>query len=205
MDHRHPQQRPPCLGFSHDLLDGPFGHPRVVLQRHTGDWPVRPLRIGAHGADEAADAAHIRPSRRQSDDLGANVEIKPHPGTAVETAEEVCRILAAHWPDSLPAPLISSFAPEALETAYRVAPDFARGILTSRIKAGWRDQVEAIKAATINCDHTHLSAARAREVRAAGYPLLAYTVNHAGRAEELFGWGVSAVFSDVPDETARVA
>jgi glycerophosphoryl diester phosphodiesterase len=138
-------------------------------------------------------------------DLGANVEIKPHPGMAAETAEAVCRILAASWPDSLPAPLISSFAPEALETAYRVAPDFARGILTSRIKSDWRDQAEAIKASTINCDHTHLSAARAREVRAAGYPLLAYTVNHAGRAEELFGWGVSAVFSDVPDETARVA
>ena len=42
-----------------------------------------------------------------------------------------------------------------------------------------------------------------KEIRAAGYPLLAYTVNHAGRAQELFGWGVSAVFTDAPDQVIR--
>jgi glycerophosphoryl diester phosphodiesterase len=36
------------------------------------------------------------------------------------------------------------------------------------------------------------------EVREAGYPLLAYTVNDPGRAHTLFGWGVTSVFSDVP-------
>ncbi len=137
--------------------------------------------------------------------LGANVEIKPHPGTAAETAEAVCRVLTASWPASLPAPLVSSFTPEALETAHRVAPGIARGVLTSRVKEDWRRQADAIEAATIHCDHTHLTAARAREVRAAGYPLLTYTVNHAGRARELFGWGISAVFTDVPDEIAKVA
>jgi glycerophosphoryl diester phosphodiesterase len=135
--------------------------------------------------------------------LGANVEIKPHPGAAVETAEAVCHVLAASWPSALPPPLLSSFTYEALEAVQRVAPDFARGMLTARIKEDWRERAEAVGAATIHCDHTHLNASRARAVRAAGYPLLAYTVNHAGRAQELFGWGVSAVFSDAPDETAR--
>ena len=36
------------------------------------------------------------------------------------------------------------------------------------------------------------------EIRESGYGCLAYTVNDAGRAIELFGWGVNAVFSDVP-------
>jgi glycerophosphoryl diester phosphodiesterase len=35
-------------------------------------------------------------------------------------------------------------------------------------------------------------------VREAGYPLLAYTVNHPERAKTLFDWGVTSVFSDAP-------
>jgi glycerophosphoryl diester phosphodiesterase len=137
--------------------------------------------------------------------LGANIEIKPHPGAEVETAEAVCRILQASWPASLPAPLVSSFAYPALETAYRVAPTLARGLLLGRVGDDWRSLAEAVEARTVNCNHARLTERRAKEIRAAGYPLLAYTVNHAGRAQELFGWGVSAVFSDAPDQVARAA
>jgi glycerophosphoryl diester phosphodiesterase len=135
--------------------------------------------------------------------LGANVEIKPQRGAEIATAEAVCRILRANWPDSLPAPLVSSFAYAALETAYRAAPELQRGLLLGRIGDDWRRLAAAIEARTIHCDHAKLTQKRAREIRAAGYPLLAYTVNHAGRAQELFGWGVTAVFSDAPDLVAR--
>lgn len=135
--------------------------------------------------------------------LGANVEIKPHRGAEAETAEAICRILQASWPDHLPKPLVSSFEYPALETAYRVAPELQRGLLLGRVGSDWRAQAEAIEATTINCDHAKLTEKKAKEVRAAGYPLLAYTVNHAGRAQELFGWGVSAVFTDAPDQIAR--
>jgi glycerophosphoryl diester phosphodiesterase len=37
------------------------------------------------------------------------------------------------------------------------------------------------------------------EIRRAGYPLLAYTVNDPERAKTLFDCGVNSVFSDVPD------
>ena len=135
--------------------------------------------------------------------LGANVEIKPHRGAEAETAEAVCRILQASWPAQLPQPLVSSFAYSALETAYRAAPELQRGLLLGRVGDDWRRLAEAVEATTINCDHAKLTQKRSKEVRAAGYPLLAYTVNHAGRAQELFGWGVSAVFSDAPDLVAR--
>jgi len=36
-------------------------------------------------------------------------------------------------------------------------------------------------------------------MRAAGYPVVAYTVNDPARACLLFGWGASSVFSDMPD------
>jgi glycerophosphoryl diester phosphodiesterase len=135
--------------------------------------------------------------------LGANVEIKPHRGAEAETAEAVCRILRASWPAQLPQPLVSSFAYGALETAYQAAPELQRGLLLGRVGSDWRALAEAIEATTINCDHAKLTEKTAKEIRAAGYPLLAYTVNHAGRAKELFGWGVSAVFSDAPDQVAR--
>ena len=135
--------------------------------------------------------------------LGANVEIKPHRGAEAETAEAVCRILQASWPAQLPKPLVSSFAYAALETAYQVAPELHRGLLLGRLGSDWRALAEAVEATTINCDHAKLNEKQAKEVRAAGYPLLAYTVNHAGRAQELFGWGVSAVFSDAPDQVVR--
>jgi glycerophosphoryl diester phosphodiesterase len=137
--------------------------------------------------------------------LGANVEIKPHPGAEVETAEAVCRILRASWPAGLPAPLLSSFAYPALETARRVAPELARGLLLGRVGDDWRRLAEGIEARTIHCDHARLTESRTREIRAAAYPLLAYTVNHAGRARELFGWGVCGVFSDAPDRVAEAA
>jgi len=53
--------------------------------------------------------------------------------------------------------------------------------------------------ATLNTDHRRLKPRLVREIRAAGYPLLAYTVNDPRRARALFDWGVTSVFSDVPD------
>jgi len=41
-------------------------------------------------------------------------------------------------------------------------------------------------------------------VKGAGYPLFVYTVNHPRRAEELFGWGVDGVISDVPDRILQI-
>jgi glycerophosphoryl diester phosphodiesterase len=52
--------------------------------------------------------------------------------------------------------------------------------------------------ATINADHRRLDPALVSEIRRAGYALLAYTVNAAARARVLFDWGVTSVFSDVP-------
>jgi len=132
--------------------------------------------------------------------LGANVELKPSPGAEDATATETLALLKSAWPSHLPAPLVSSFDYRSLEVAQSVAPEIARGLLLETVTDAWREQAEAIQATTIHCGHTPLTQARAKEIRAAGYPLFCYTVNHAGRAQELFGWGVSGVFSDVPDQ-----
>jgi glycerophosphoryl diester phosphodiesterase len=131
--------------------------------------------------------------------LGANVEIKPAPGQAAATARAAVELLQRRWPAHLPPPLISSFEPESLAVAQQVAPDIARGHLFGRLPADWRAQAERLGCVTIHCDQRHLRRPAAEAIIAAGYPLLAYTVNQPERATELISWGLAAVFSDCPD------
>ena len=58
-------------------------------------------------------------------------------------------------------------------------------MLLETVTDEWRSLAEAVEAATIHCGHGPLAPARAKEIRAAGYPLFCYTVNHGGRAQEL--------------------
>ncbi len=137
--------------------------------------------------------------------LGANVELKPSPGAEEATATAAMALIEAAWPAHLPPPLISSFDYRSLEVAYEVAPGIARGLLLETVTDEWQALAEAIEATTIHCGHSRLTEARAKEIRRAGYPLFCYTVNHGGRAQELFGWGISGVFTDAPEQILSVA
>jgi glycerophosphoryl diester phosphodiesterase len=130
--------------------------------------------------------------------LGANVEIKPDRRRARETGAAVAAAISRDWPRHLPAPLLSSFDRRALAAAAETAPDIARGVLFRALPRGWHRIARRLGAATINADHRRLSPVQIAEIRAAGYPLLAYTVNDPVRARHLFDRGVSAVFSDMP-------
>ncbi len=78
------------------------------------------------------------------------------------------------------------------------APAIARGLLVRAPAGNWRRRAETLGCTTINADHRLLRPAVVAEIRRAGYSVLAYTVNDAARARELFDWGVTSVFSDVP-------
>ena len=135
--------------------------------------------------------------------LGANVELKPDPGDAIETGTVAADALARLWPAHLPAPLISSFVPAALEAVRQRAPAIARSLLLRNATGKrWRC-ADALGCASVNVDHRHLHPAVIAEMRKAGYSVLAYTVNNGARAHELFEWGVSSVFSDVPQMIFR--
>mgnify|MGYP001949226694 CR=1 FL=1 len=54
--------------------------------------------------------------------LGANVEIKPTPGRARETAEAACRMITENWPVSIKL-VISSFEQDAMAVARDMLPD----------------------------------------------------------------------------------
>jgi glycerophosphoryl diester phosphodiesterase len=130
--------------------------------------------------------------------LGANVEIKAERGQARATAAAVTTCFE-RLSGSLPPILVSSFIPEAVGEMAERAPSFARGMLFRKVPRNWRKIAERLDCATINADQLYLSEPIVRDIRAAEYPLLSYTVNDPARARQLFGWGVTSVFSDAPD------
>ena len=137
--------------------------------------------------------------------LGAIVEIKPSPGTAVATAEATVRLLMQRWPDHLPPPMVSSFEIEALERAHEVAPGIARALLVERVRSDWQHEVDRLGCSALHAEQSRLDARIVASVTRMHLPLFAYTVNDPARAAELFGWGVAAVFSDRPDLIEQVA
>jgi glycerophosphoryl diester phosphodiesterase len=128
--------------------------------------------------------------------LWANVEIKPARGQARDTGRVAAKLCADAWRANGSAPLLSSFEPEALEAARAAAPQLSRGFLSDRVPADWRAQLERHGCVSLHCDHRHLTEGQARSVRDAGFGLACYTVNDAGTARRLFGWGVDAIFTD---------
>jgi glycerophosphoryl diester phosphodiesterase len=130
--------------------------------------------------------------------LGANVELKATQRREAETGIVVAELLDRLWPHELPPPLISSFRRGALAAAQARAPRIARGMLFRAVPKNWRTVAESFGCTTIHADHQRLHPALVSEIGAAGYPLLAYTVNDPARAKTLFDWGVTSVFSDAP-------
>ncbi len=132
--------------------------------------------------------------------LGFNMELKTDPGREVELATVALPIAVACWRDHQPTPLVSSFSRQAVAAAKEIAPQWPRGLIFDRLPSDWAEVGETLGLATLNANHKHLSREQVMEVRGAGYAVMAYTVNEPARAETLFGWGVDAIFTDIPGE-----
>ena len=131
--------------------------------------------------------------------MGAVVEIKPCPGREAETGRRVARHLAAHWPVSLPPPLLCSFKPESLVAAMAAVPDLERALLLDVVADNWLQGAEQVGARAIHCGHRQLSESRGGEGLAAGYNLRCFTVNDGIRAKTLLDWGVQGIITDYPE------
>ena len=136
-------------------------------------------------------------------DLGAVVEIKPSPGRERETGLAVARVLAAGWPETLPAPLISSFEKTALGGAREAAPNIRRALNVFKIPRGWRKKTKALGCRSVHCLERNLTARRVGVLKDEGMAVRAFTVNDRTRAETLLRWGVDGVFSDYPERMAQ--
>lgn len=132
------------------------------------------------------------------EDLQFNLELKPCPGRARDTAKIVLDELGHLWPAAKPKPLISSFVLECLEIARDQAPELPRGLLLEDHPVNWFDLAKNLKVDTVNIWDREATAEWVAEIKAEGYGLLVYTVNDAMRAKQLIDWGVDGVFTDAP-------
>ena len=135
-------------------------------------------------------------------DLTANIEIKANRGRDYATAAAVAATLR-RLQGRIGSALVSSFLPGAVAAMRELAPEVSRGLLFRIVPKNWTEPMLRLGCAVIGADHRRLRPDRVAEIRAAGYPLLAYTVNDPGRARLLFDWGITSVFSDAPDMILR--
>ena len=131
--------------------------------------------------------------------LGINVEIKPCAGRERETAQATMSALLELWPHTMPAPLISSFAPACLRVAYEMAPRMPRGYLAGGLPRRWRELMAEYGFATLHLNHRRIVPWQRASVVAAGVPLVLYTINHGLAARRQLEAGVAAVFTDHVD------
>jgi glycerophosphoryl diester phosphodiesterase len=105
-----------------------------------------------------------------------NIEIKPTPGLEADTGRAVAREAARLWasqPGAIP-PLLTSFAPTALEGAHEAEPTLPRGLLLESLWSGWLDAALALGCVAVICDQDLWTAQSMAQVRQAGLRTLAH-------------------------------
>lgn len=75
--------------------------------------------------------------------------------------------------------------------------------VTENLWPDWKSVLELVGAQYIHPQDRGLTREMMQTFRAAGYGVNVWTVNNADRANELFNWGATGVFSDVADELMR--
>lgn len=134
--------------------------------------------------------------------LGVNVELKSCQAGATACrwlVDGVAEILDEHA-RAFPGceVLVSSFNPVLLDRMGARRPLTRRALLVERrlLLDDWRSYAEMLGVEAVNPADAGLERGRVEEIRSLGYGVNVWTVNSRRRAEELFEWGVTGVFTD---------
>jgi glycerophosphoryl diester phosphodiesterase len=131
--------------------------------------------------------------------MGLNLELKPCEGLEEETSAASIDILKQYWPKKLPL-LLSSFNYFSLISAKVLWPEVDRGYNVSAIPKTWRERLEYLDCSGLHIHQSFFDAEQVSEIKAAGYKVLAFTINNECLALELYEQGLDAVFSDYPQQ-----
>jgi glycerophosphoryl diester phosphodiesterase len=191
----------------------PFLLHDTTLQRTTpahgvaGERPWADLaRLDAGGWHSRAYAGEPIPSFEAiarwclRNGFALNVEIKPTPGTELETGRVVAREVQRLWAAQPPTPLLSSFKPEALQGAQQAAPELPRALLLDALWPGWFDTARALGCVACVTHYALMDAALIAQLHGAGLRALVYTVNDASEAQRLVQLGIDGLITDAVDK-----
>lgn len=131
--------------------------------------------------------------------MGLNLELKPCDGLEEETTAASIEVLKGYWPKDLPL-LLSSFNYFSLSSARELWPEIELGYNVSAIPKAWKSRLEQLGCSGLHIHQPFFDAQQVAEIKAAGYKVLAFTINNESLALDLFAQGLDAVFSDYPQQ-----
>ncbi|WP_072343948.1 glycerophosphoryl diester phosphodiesterase [Actinomyces urinae] len=137
--------------------------------------------------------------------LNANIEIKSNEAGAQMSLQLVDAILKELEALDGPQVIISSFNHVLLKIFKDKAPQHSVGALfvAENLWDDWKSILELVGADYIHPDDSTLTRAQVQAFREAGYGVNVWTVNSPARANELFNWGVTGVFTDVAHQMLK--
>ena len=133
-----------------------------------------------------------------------NIEIKPTPGSGVETGAAVAHAAQALWANAPALPLLTSFDTGSLAAALAVAPDLPRGLLVHDNWCKALNTARELACTALVCHHALWTAAAVQQARVAGLKTLTYTVNDVPTAARLWAWGLDGLITDHVHEFSPV-
>lgn len=128
--------------------------------------------------------------------LWTNIELKPAAGHEEETGTVVCRWLARNWNGN---GVVSSFSQKSALAGRQALPHVAFALLCDTLPDDWLAQIASLNALAVHLDARRVDAAAAAALATANLPWAAWTVNERATAEQVFGLGAAAIFTDRPD------
>ena len=128
-----------------------------------------------------------------------NIEIKPTPGQEAATGSAVAIAAAKLWPTHAVPPLLTSFAPDALEAAQAAQPELPRGLLLDRLWTGWLETALSLDCVAVVCHHLLWDTSSVTQAKSAGFRCLSYTVNDEASAQRLIDLGADGLITDRVD------
>lgn len=131
--------------------------------------------------------------------IWANVEIKPAKGHERATGEAVARMTRDLWRGAALPPVLSSFSVDALEAARDAVPELPRGYLIGKVPDDWRDTMRRLGCVALHCNFKALTESFAREIHAAGYAILLWTVNEPAIGRQMLALGADCLVTDALD------
>ncbi|MDU5541227.1 glycerophosphoryl diester phosphodiesterase [Varibaculum cambriense] len=130
--------------------------------------------------------------------LNANIEIKSNEAGATMTRQLIKAVISELKRLDGPEVIVSCFNHVLLSEFHALAPQIPLGCLyeTCALYDDWRSVLELVGASYIHPEDAGLTREKVRAFRDAGFGVNVWTVNSPARANELFNWGVTGVFTD---------
>lgn len=128
--------------------------------------------------------------------LGINLEIKASKNQNTDLVRIVNDYLNQYWPTSLPLPIISSSSTACLKALRKINTKYRLAYIMNHWTKQWISMIKRLNCYSIHISYKNIKPTAIKKIKAAGYTVLAYTVNELEALEKLHHTGVDGFITD---------